>query len=43
MSKTTYITPSKCCTTRFLQEATQHQNRWPPRSYKKLSPCTKIS
>jgi len=43
MSKTTYITPSKCCTTRFLQEATQHQNRWPPRSCKKLSPWTKIS
>jgi len=27
--KNTYSTPSKCCTTRFLQEATQHQNRWP--------------
>jgi len=39
--KNTYSTPSKWCTTRFLQEATQHQNRWPPRSYKKLSPRTK--
>ena len=37
----TYSTPSKCFTTRFLQEATQHQNSWPPRSCKKLSPCTK--
>ena len=23
---------------RSLQEATQHQNLWPPHSYKKLSP-----
>jgi len=37
--KNTYSRPSKCCTTRFLQEATQHQNRWSPRSCKKLSPC----
>jgi len=34
-------TPSKFCTTRFLQEATHHQNRWQPCSRKKLSPCTK--
>ena len=39
--KNTYSTTSKCCTTRFLREATQHQNSWPPRSCKKLSPCTK--
>ena len=32
--KNTYSTPAKCCTTRFLQEATQHQNRWSPRSCK---------
>ena len=25
--KNTYGMPSKCCTTHFLQEATQHQNR----------------
>jgi len=37
----TYSTPSKCCTTCFLQEATQLQNCWPPRSYKRLSPRTK--
>ena len=39
--KNTYSTPAKRCTARFLQEATQHQNSWPPPSCKKLSPCTK--
>ena len=39
--KKNYSMPTKCYTTRFLQEATQHQNRWPPRSCQKLSPCTK--
>jgi len=27
--------------TRSLREATEHQNRWPPRSCKKSSPNTK--
>jgi len=32
--------PAKRCITGSLQEPTQHQQHWPPRSCKKLSPHT---